>query len=143
MTELTCMYCVKEEELQKLMIPICEIDGFPLYFMRNQTYLGRVVLAYNEHIGKVTEISKEKCSQFFLAVQKVAAILTEVFKPGQINIGMYADKMSHLHCHITPKYPDAPDWGGVFQMHPQPPVLLKEEEYQGYIKKIRNAAIVM
>jgi len=48
--------------------------------------------------------------------------------------------MSHLHCHITPKYPDGPDWGGIFQMNPQPPVILTDDEYENMIHKIRDAA---
>ena len=135
-----CMYCDKGEELRQIMLPVCEIEGFPLYLMKNQTYYGRVVLAYDEHIGKIAEMGEKKCSDFFHAVQKTAALLTEVFRPGQVNIGMYADKMSHLHCHITPKYPEGPDWGGIFQMNPQPPVLLTDVEYAEMIGKIRDVA---
>lgn len=135
-----CMYCDKGEELWQIMLPVCEIEGFPLYLMKNQTYYGRVVLACDEHIGKIAEMGEKKCIDFFHAVQKTAALLTEVFHPGQVNIGMYADKMSHLHCHITPKYPDGPDWGGIFQMNPQPPVILTDDEYENMIHKIRDAA---
>lgn len=139
MIDESCMYCAKGDMISKIMIPIGEVDGFPLYIMRNQTYMGRVVLAYNEHIGKIAQMEQKKCAEFFLAVQKVTKALTEVFEPQQINIGMYGDKMSHLHCHITPKYENMPDWGGVFQMNPQPPVFLSEEEYEKMSSQIRLA----
>ncbi|MBS6644583.1 MAG: HIT family protein [Clostridiaceae bacterium] len=135
-----CMYCDKGKQLQRVMLPVCEIGGFPLYLMKNQTYRGRVVLACDEHIGTIAGMEDEKSVNFFRAVQKTASILTEVFHPGQVNIGMYADKMNHLHCHITPKYPGGPDWGGTFQMDPQPPVLLSYEEYEVMIQKIKNEA---
>ena len=134
-----CMYCKKGEELLQTMVPLGDVDGYPLYLMRNQTYKGRVVLAYDKHIGKIAEMDAHKCAGFFLAVRKTARALTEVFHPGQINIGMYADKMSHLHCHITPKYENGPEWGDVFQMNPQPPILLPESKYQEIGRKIMEA----
>lgn len=137
------MYCVKGDMISKIMLPITLVDGYPLYLMRNQTYRGRVVLAYDEHVGKIAQMEPEKCAEFFMAVQKVAKALTAVFAPGQVNIGMYADKMCHLHCHITPKYEDAPDWGGIFQMNPQPPMLLSEEEYEEMCGQIREALKVL
>ena len=139
MSDQTCMYCNKGDELTQTMVPIGAVDGYPLYLMRNQTYRGRVVLAYHEHIGKIGEMPPAKCAEFFLAVRKTARALTVVFQPGQINIGMYADKMSHLHCHITPKYENGPDWGGIFQMNPQPPVLMTEREYQQLGHQIMDA----
>jgi diadenosine tetraphosphate (Ap4A) HIT family hydrolase len=51
---------------------------------------------------------------------------------------MYADKMSHLHCHITPKYQGGPDWGGIFQMNPQPAVSLESSEYETIAENIRR-----
>lgn len=135
-----CMYCDKGEQLNSVMLPVCEIEGFPLYLMKNQTYRGRVVLACDGHIGKIADMDEEKSGKFFHAVYQTASILTEVFHPGQVNIGMYADKMSHLHCHITPKYPDGPDWGGIFIMDPQPPELLSGEEYEDMIRMIKNEA---
>ena len=139
MADETCMYCAKGDKLEQIMRPIGQVDGYPLYLLRNQTYRGRVVLAYDEHVGKLAGMEPEKCERFFLAVRKTAQALTEVFAPGQVNIGMYADKMSHLHCHIVPKYEDGPDWGGTFQMDPQPPVILAEAEYEKMGKAIAEA----
>lgn len=143
MTDTGCIYCRKDDGLKQVMIPIGQVDGYPLYLMRNQTYRGRVVLAYDEHIGKMAQMEEEKCAKFFLAVRKVAKALTDVFMPGQINIGMYADKMSHLHCHITPKYENGPDWGGTFQMNPRPPVILTETEYRKMGEAITKALAEM
>lgn len=134
-----CIYCDKDENLVKIMLPICEVDGYPLYLMKNQAYRGRVVLAYDEHIGTIAQMPEDKCEAFFNAVRKVCMVLEELFAPGQINIGMYADKMSHLHCHIVPKYPDSLDWGNVFTMNPEPQTILAEEKYADMIEKIRVA----
>ena len=133
-----CMYCARNENLTNLMLPICCIDGFNLYLLKNQAYLGRCVLAYHDHVGTVAEMDPQVEMRFFAAAQKVARALTNVFSPGQINMGMYADKVRHAHIHIVPKYEGGLDWGGIFQMNPQPEKLLSTQEYEQLIQKIRE-----
>jgi len=135
----TCMYCCKGEALKSLMVYICDVDGFPLYLNRNQAHKGRVVLVCDSHIPKIAEMTQEKAEAFFSAVHKVCSALTKVFAPDQINIGMYGDTVTHVHCHIVPKYRGDVDWNGVFQMSPQPPVCLNEGELQARAEAIRNA----
>ncbi len=132
-----CMYCAKGEKLETVMLPVGTVDGFDLYLYKNQLYRGRVVLAYNEHIHAVSDMSEEGCVRFFLAVRKTVQLLMNVFHPGQVNVGMYADKMCHVHAHLAPKYEGGPDWGGSFQMNSTPPVTLSDEEYAGLIARLR------
>lgn len=139
MFDNTCMYCTENETLTNIMMPVCEVDGFKLYLHKNQTYLGRSILAYNDHAGTVAEMDPENCKKFFGAAQKVTQAITEVLNPGQINLGMYADKVRHAHIHFAPKYEGGPDWGGIFQMNPLPEKHLSEEEYADLIAKIKAA----
>lgn len=139
MFDNTCMYCAENENLTNIMIPICDVDGFKLYLHKNQTYLGRSILAYNDHVATVAEMDSEVCKSFFAAAQKVTRALTEVLHPGQINLGMYADKVRHAHIHFAPKYEGGPDWGGIFQMNPLPEKHLSQEEYEELIDRIKAA----
>lgn len=134
-----CMYCAKNEALNKIMLPVCDIDGFELYLLRNQAHRGRMVLAYNDHIGKLAEMDEKTCAAFFLAARKVARAMTKVFAPTQINLGMYADLLFHSHIHLVPKYEGCIDFGGVFQMNPMPEVFLSEEEYEAVAQAIKAA----
>lgn len=134
----SCMYCEKGEALQSLMVYICDVDGFPLYLNRNQAHRGRVILCCDEHVPRIADLTAEKAAAFFGAIHKVTRALTTVFSPDQINIGMYGDTVTHVHCHIVPKYQDDIDWNGVFQMSPQPPVRLREEELRARAEAIRN-----
>lgn len=134
-----CMYCEKGEALQSLMVYICDVDGFPLYLNRNQAHRGRVILACDDHVPTIAGMTAQKAAAFFGAVHKVTRALTAVFAPDQINIGMYGDTVTHAHCHIVPKYRDEVDWNGVFQMSPQPPVRMSEEELRARTEAIRNA----
>ena len=135
----TCMYCAENGNLTDIMMPVCAVEGFKLYLHKNQTYLGRSILAYSDHVGTVAEMDAETCKAFFAAAQKVARALTEVLHPDQINLGMYADKVRHAHIHFAPKYEDGPDWGGIFQMNPMPEKRLSDAEYDEIIAKIAAA----
>ena len=139
MFDSNCMYCTENEKLTSIMIPVCKVDGFSLYLHKNQTYLGRSILAYSDHVGTVAEMDPELCKRFFAAGQKVAQALTEVFHPGQVNLGMYADQVRHAHIHFAPKYEGGPDWGGIFQMNPQPEKHLTDAEYADIIAKLQAA----
>ena len=131
-----CMYCEAGEKLQSLMVYICHVDGFPLYLNRNQTHRGRVILACDTHVPKIADLAPEKAAAFFAAVHKVTGALTRVFSPDQINIGMYGDTVTHVHCHIVPKYVGETDWNGVFQMSPAPPVTLSEDALMERVRAI-------
>ena len=58
------------------------------------------------------------------------------FHPDKVNYGAYGDTGCHLHFHLVPKYKDAYEWGGVFEMNPGK-VKLSEEEYAAMIGKIK------
>lgn len=137
--DCTCMYCTENEALEKLMIPICDLEVSRLYLFRNQAYRGRCVLAYREHVNEYFDLTPEQAAAFALDMRKVAAALSKAFSPQKVNLGMYNDKGTHLHCHIVPKYQGGLSFGSTFEMNPEPAVLLTQEEYDALIEKIRES----
>ncbi|MCB2290584.1 HIT family protein [Clostridium sp. CS001] len=133
-----CFYCVKDERLTDLMIEICELESSTLYLFKEQTYRGRCIVAYNGHKSELFDLSDEECSLYMKDVARVAGALSKAFSPDKINYGAYADKMTHLHFHIVPKYENGPSWGTTFEMSPENKVLLKTEEYDQLINKIKG-----
>jgi ATP adenylyltransferase len=133
-----CFYCVKDERLTDLMIEICELESSTLYLFKEQTYRGRCVVAYNGHKSELFDLSDEERSLYMQDVARVAGALSKAFSPDKINYGAYADKMTHLHFHIVPKYENGPAWGTTFEMSPENKVLLKAEEYDQLIGKIKE-----
>lgn len=134
-----CNYCAKNEALMNIMYPVCEIDGFPLYLFKNQTYRGRVVLAYTKHVGMLAEMDDAECAAFFAAAHKAIKALNAVFAPAQINLGMFGDLVRHSHLHLVPKYEGGSEFGGTFIMNPEPGVYLTDEEYEQLAASIRAA----
>jgi len=133
-----CFYCVKDERLTNLMIEICKLEASTLYLFKEQTYKGRCVVAYNGHKSEIFELNDEERALYMKDVARVAGALNKAFSPDKINYGAYADTMTHLHFHIVPKYKNGPSFGGTFEMSPSDKVLLKDEEYNQLISKIKE-----
>ena len=118
------------------MIPIAKLSVSRVFLFREQTYKGRCLVAYDEHINDINELPIDKRNAFMDDVCKVTSAMQKAFNPEKINYGAYSDKLSHLHFHLAPKYVDGPDYGGTFQMNPGK-VYLSDAEYQELIEKVK------
>ncbi|WP_026881954.1 HIT family protein [Clostridium akagii] len=133
-----CFYCVKDKRLTDIMIEICKLESSTLYLFKEQTYRGRCVVAYNDHKSEIFQLNDEERSLFMKDVARAAGAINKAFSPDKMNYGAYADTMTHLHFHLVPKYKNGPNWGGTFEMSPKDKVLLKDEEYNQLIHKIKE-----
>jgi diadenosine tetraphosphate (Ap4A) HIT family hydrolase len=132
-----CFYCSKNEELDKLMIKICDLEVSTVYLFKEQTYKGRCNVVFKEHKSEVAELTEQEASSFIKDVRRVAQAMHKAFTPNKINYGAFADTMKHLHFHLVPKYEGGPSWGGTFKMNPQQ-VYLSDEEYNELIDKVKK-----
>lgn len=135
--ENTCFYCEKDQRLDDLMIKVCDLDAATVYLFKEQTYKGRCVVAYKDHVNELFELGDKELNEFMSDVKRVAAAIKKAFFPNKINYGAYSDKLPHLHFHIVPKYEDDYSWGGVFEMNPQN-TYLSDEEYSQRIELIKE-----
>jgi len=133
-----CLYCTRNQIQHDLMIEICDLSASTLFLFKEQTYLGRCVVAFKDHANQLFELSDLDRNAFMADVAKVSKAIDSAFQPVKINMGAYSDKLQHLHVHLAPKYVDGPDYGGIFQMNPQK-VYLSDQEYEVLIAKIRAA----
>lgn len=138
MKDCNCAYCMQGELVAKFGYPICKMDSGYLYLFKEQSHPGRVILAHNEHVSELIDLSDEDRNQFFADIAKVSKAIHKVFKPNKVNYGAYGDTGCHLHFHLVPKYENEYEWGGVFEMNPNK-TLLTEEEYEEIAEKIRQA----
>ncbi|MCQ2342741.1 MAG: HIT domain-containing protein [Paludibacteraceae bacterium] len=133
-----CLYCTNNQTLHDLMIEICHLRVSRAFIFREQTYRGRCLVAYDKHVNDINELSEQERNDFMDDVCRVTKAMQQVFNPEKINYGMYADKLSHLHVHLAPKYIDGPDYGGTFQMNPGK-VYLADTEYEQMKQQLLNA----
>lgn len=136
MKDENCAYCMRGDLLDKFGIYVCDLQVSSLILFKEQSKLGRFVVAYKDHVGEIIELSDEDRNAFMADVVKVSRAIHKAFQPDKVNYGAYGDTGRHLHMHLVPKYKDGDEWGGVFQMNPGK-VLLTEEGYAELIAKIK------
>ena len=135
-----CMYCeTKNERRLELMTPIANLNVSTLHLYREQSYPGRCVLVYHEHIQKLTDLKTDEYNAFFADVSKAAHVLTKLYHPEKMNYLVLGDICPHLHLHLVPKYQNGADWGKMFQMMPEAHKLLTMEEETAEVLKIKKA----
>ena len=133
-----CLYCQNNETLHSLMIEVATLRVSRLFIFKEQTYHGRCLVAYKDHVDDLNLLSDEERNAFMADVAQVTRAMQKVFNPDKINYGAYSDTLSHLHFHLIPKYQGGPDFGGVFQMNPKK-VYLTEAEYKEMAEALKKA----
>ena len=133
-----CLYCQNNETLHSLMIEVATLRVSRLFIFKEQTYHGRCLVAYKDHVDDLNLLSDEERNAFMADVAQVTRAMQNVFNPAKINYGAYSDTLSHLHFHLIPKYVDGPDFGGVFQMNPKK-TYLSDKEYAEMAEAIKKA----
>ena len=133
-----CLYCQNNETLHSLMIEVATLRVSRLFIFKEQTYHGRCLVAYKDHVDDLNLLSDVERNAFMADVAQVTRAMQKVFNPAKINYGAYSDTLSHLHFHLIPKYVDGPDFGGVFQMNPKK-TYLSDKEYAEMAEAIKKA----
>ena len=132
----SCLYCQNNETLHSLMIEVAQLSVSRMFIFREQTYRGRCLVAYKDHVDDLNLLSDADRNAFMSDVAKVTRAMQAVFQPEKINYGAYSDTLEHLHFHLIPKYEGGPDWGGVFQINPRQ-VYLTDAEYQEMAEQLK------
>ena len=120
------------------MIEVCDLSVSTLFVFKEQSYPGRCVVAYKDHVNELFELPQDERNAFMADVAQVAAAMKKAFNPVKINYGAYSDKLAHLHFHLVPKYEGGLSYGSTFEMNPQK-VYLNNDEYEAVIDKIKRA----
>lgn len=131
-----CLYCTNNETLHDLMIEVAHLSCSRVFIFKEQTYHGRCLVSYDEHVDDLNLLTDEQRNAFMADVARTTRAMQKIFNPDKINYGAYSDTLSHLHFHLIPKYKGGPDFGGVFQMNPKQ-VYLTDAEYQEMAEKLK------
>jgi diadenosine tetraphosphate (Ap4A) HIT family hydrolase len=59
-----CLYCQNNETLHSLMIEIARLSVSRVFLFKEQTYRGRCLVAYKEHVNDLFELSDEERNAF-------------------------------------------------------------------------------
>ncbi|HTF80566.1 MAG TPA: HIT family protein [Cytophagales bacterium] len=120
------------------MLKIADLTVSEVFLFKEQSHYGRCNVVYKSHGVELHELDAAQRDAFMTDVAVVAKAIQRVCNPTKINYGAFADKLSHLHMHIVPKYNDGLGFGGTFEMNPQQ-TYLSEAAYQDLIGSIKDA----
>ena len=115
---MECIYCHEESEFRRsIMEELCTLPYSTVYVFRSQTYYGRCVVAFRlRHVNELFELTAEERQGYMDDVARTASAIQRAVGAEKINYAIYGDLMPHVHFHLVPKRPGAPDWGGPFRM---------------------------
>ena len=132
-----CAYCMENELLDAFGIKICELTQSKVYLFKEQSHLGRVIVAHKKHVSEIVDLTKEEREEFIEDIAKVSNAIHKAFAPQKVNYGAYGDTGCHLHFHLVPKYKDEFEWGGTFVMDPKQKTL-SDAEYDEMISELKK-----
>ena len=76
-----CLYCQNNEALHSLMIEIATVSVSRVFLFKEQTYRGRCLVAYKEHVNDLFELSDEERNAFMADVIRATRAMDKVFHP--------------------------------------------------------------
>ena len=116
---------------------VMDLKVSSLYIFREQSHLGRCIVAYKDHVSEIVDITPAERALFLEDIANVSEAIHKAYHPDKVNYGFYGDTGKHLHCHLCPKYRDGFEWGRVFQMNPHLKDL-SDDELEKIADKIRQ-----
>ena len=131
------MYCMEDDKRDELMIEICKLDVSTVFLLKEQTYKGRCIVVYKDHVKELFQLNKDELLTYMNDVSRLADAINTAYHPDKINYGAFGDKMHHMHMHIVPKYLNKENWGSIFEMNPLK-IYLTDKEYHEMIVNIKS-----
>lgn len=139
LTEKGCFYCEPDHEGRLgLMIEFGKLKAGRVFLFKDQTHLGRCIVALDEHRTELFEMSEQQRHDFMDDVSAVAGAIKKLWGCDKINYAAYGDGVRHMHFHIVPKYKDGAGWGGAFDMNNPNKKFLSDAEYADMIAKLKK-----
>ena len=106
-----CIFCVKPSEGNDEKHLILFRSEFSFVIMNIFPYNnGHLMVVPNKHVPNLNGLNKKEIDDLFETVQLCEKVITKVYSPDGLNIGMNLGKAAgagideHLHVHIVPRW---------------------------------------
>lgn len=106
-----CIFCVKPSEDNDEKHLILYRSEFSFVIMNIFPYNnGHLMVVPNKHVPNLNGLNKDEIDDLFETVQLCEKVITKVYFPDGLNIGMNLGKAAgagideHLHVHIVPRW---------------------------------------
>lgn len=91
---------------------IARLDSGAVYLQDDADYRGYCILAFRRHAVELYDLTPAERASFGNDLARIGAAIGRVCAPSKLNLSMLGNAVPHLHCHLMPRYPADPEWGG-------------------------------
>jgi diadenosine tetraphosphate (Ap4A) HIT family hydrolase len=132
-----CKLCALLQQ-EKNVTRIADFSTGIAFVNFDQTYPGRSMLVVRPHYDSLLDIPSQLTSPFMEDIKLLSRAIQAAFHPPLINYLMLGNTVLHAHCHVVPRYQDAPRWR-LSPLLPAPGEYKKQtdEHYRQIAEKIR------
>ena len=83
MEDQNCAYCMEGELVAAFGIKICELESSKVYLFKEQSYMGRVIVACKKHVSEIAEWTSEERAVPMGGINNIACTMHEIFSSWQ------------------------------------------------------------
>lgn len=91
---------------------VAELPSGYVHLKQDVDYRGYCTLVCRRHVVELYELTEAERQQWIEDIARLGKAIEDTCHPAKLNVSMLGNLVPHLHCHIMPRYPDDPEWGG-------------------------------
>lgn len=120
---------------------VAELQESYVTLADEQAYRGYCILLLKDHHEHLADLPVERQLRLYEDVARVAAALRRELAPRRINYACLGNLLTHVHWHVTPRYPDDPEPQHPIWVRPlaERRVALPAPERQALIAQLKRA----
>ena len=131
-----CSMCRKWQDDNDLRI--AELGHCYVLLNRDQFFPGYCFAVTKEHVTELYHLGLQTRQGVVEEVNRVAAVLADVFRPVKMNYELLGNMVPHMHWHLIPRFETDPLWPKPIWAEPHDEVYLSAAVYAERVKLIRD-----
>jgi len=140
---MTCIGCERVERAKRGVDAdfVAALAESYVLLADEQAYLGYCILFLKDHEEHLARLPLERQLRLYEDVARVAAALDRELGPARINYACLGNLVTHVHWHVTPRYPDDPEPQHPIWVRPlgERRLALPAGERQALVARLRRA----
>jgi diadenosine tetraphosphate (Ap4A) HIT family hydrolase len=129
-----CRRWAEEPELR-----LAEFEHCRAVLNRDQFFPGYSLVFTRDHVTELFHLDAAVRRGVMEEVTRVAAALSQVFRPAKMNYELLGNMVPHMHWHLVPRFTDDPLWPRPIWSAPHEEKPLPAAGYRQTIERIRAA----
>lgn len=120
-------------------LQVAELEHCYVLLNRDQFFPGYCFVFTKVHVTELFHLDVAMRGAIIEEVNRVAAVLCNVYRPTKINYELLGNMVPHMHWHLVPRFDSDPLWPKPIWSEPHDEVHLSADEYAAAIAKISSA----